>query len=79
MCLSQIQDFIAVAESGSIRAAARTRDVSAPALTKSIRQLEDELYVPAAHAHRARGLSHYGEAFLRRARLRPRPAGQLRR
>lgn len=46
MRLSQVQDFIAVAEHGSIRAGARARDVSAPALTKSIRQLEEELHVP---------------------------------
>jgi len=70
MRLSQIQDFIAVAEGGSIRAAARTRDVSAPALTKSIRQLEDELHVPLlTRTTRGVVLSHYGEAFLRRARL----------
>ncbi len=46
MRLSQLQDFIAVAESGSIRAGAKARDVSAPAITKSIRQLEEELHVP---------------------------------
>lgn len=70
MRLSQIQDFIAVAEGGSIRAAARTRDVSAPALTKSIRQLEDELHVPLlTRTTRGVVLSNYGEAFLRRARL----------
>jgi DNA-binding transcriptional LysR family regulator len=70
MRLSQIQDFIAVAEGGSIRAAARSRDVSAPALTKSIRQLEEELHVPLlTRTTRGVVLSHYGEAFLRRARL----------
>ncbi|MBP0619062.1 LysR family transcriptional regulator [Cupriavidus consociatus] len=70
MRLSQIQDFIAVAEGGSIRAASRTRDVSPPALTKSIRQLEDELHVPLlTRTTRGVVLSNYGEAFLRRARL----------
>ncbi|SCU83040.1 Transcriptional regulator, LysR-family [Cupriavidus necator] len=70
MRLSQVQDFIAVAEHGSIRAGARARDVSAPALTKSIRQLEEELHVPLlTRTTRGVVLSRFGEAFLRRARL----------
>lgn len=70
MRLSQVQDFIAVAECGSIRAAAKAREVSAPAITKSVRQLEDELHVPLlTRTTRGVVLSHYGEAFLRRARL----------
>ena len=70
MRLNQLQDFIAVAEHGSIRAGARARDVSAPALTKSIRQLEEELHVPLlTRTTRGVVLSRYGEAFLRRARL----------
>ncbi|WP_420995013.1 LysR family transcriptional regulator [Cupriavidus sp. 30B13] len=70
MRLSQLQDFIAVAEHGSIRAGARAREVSAPALTKSIRQLEEELHVPLlTRTTRGIVLSRYGEAFLVRARL----------
>ncbi|WP_179405286.1 LysR family transcriptional regulator [Burkholderia guangdongensis] len=70
MRLSQLQDFIAVADSGSIRAGAKARDVSAPAITKSIRLLEEELHVPLlTRTTRGVVLSHYGDAFLRRARL----------
>ena len=69
MRLSQIQDFIAVAEGGSIRAAARMREVSALALTRSIRQLEDELHVPLlTHTPRGMVLSHDGKVLLRVAR-----------
>ncbi len=45
MRLSQIRVFLAVVDSGSIRAAARSLGVSPPAVTKSLRQLEDELRV----------------------------------
>src|SRR5262245_28896923 len=43
MTLSQIRDFIAVVESGGIRAAARKLGVSQPAITRSVRSLEAEL------------------------------------
>jgi len=43
MTLSQIRDFIAVVESGGIRAAARKLGVSQPAITRSVRGLETEL------------------------------------
>jgi LysR family transcriptional regulator, regulator of abg operon len=43
MRLRQIEDFLAVAESGGIRAAARKRGVSQPAITKSMRRLEADL------------------------------------
>jgi len=43
MRLRQIQNFVAVVESGSIRAAARKLGVSQPAITKSVRGLEAEL------------------------------------
>jgi LysR family transcriptional regulator of abg operon len=70
MRLSQLQDFIAVAENGSIRAGAKARDVSASAITKSIRLLEEELHVPLlTRTTRGVVVSHYGEAFLLRARL----------
>src|SRR6266853_1563527 len=44
MRLSQIRFFLAVVDSGSIRAAARKLAVSSPAITKSLRQLEAELH-----------------------------------
>jgi DNA-binding transcriptional LysR family regulator len=44
MRLSQIRDFVAVVESGGIRAAARKLGVSQPAITRSVRSLEAELH-----------------------------------
>jgi LysR family transcriptional regulator, regulator of abg operon len=44
MRLSQIRDFVAVVESGGIRAAARKLGVSQPAVTRSVRALEAELH-----------------------------------
>ena len=46
MRLSQIRDFVAVVESGGIRAAARKLGVSQPAITRSVRSLEAELHAP---------------------------------
>src|SRR6185369_5202875 len=43
MRLSQLRDFLSILEAGSVRGAARRLDVSQPALTKSLRQLELEL------------------------------------
>lgn len=45
MRLTQIRVFLEIVESGSIRAAARKLQVSPPAITKSLRQLEEELHV----------------------------------
>ena len=70
MKLNQLRDFIAMAEHGSMRAAARSLGVSAPALAKSVAQLEAELQVPLL-LRSARGvvLSDYGSTLLERARL----------
>ena len=43
MRLTQIRDFLAVVEAGSINAAARKLGVSQPGLTKSLGSLEAEL------------------------------------
>ena len=69
MRLSQIRDYIAVVQNGSLRAAARTLGVSQPAVTKSIRQLEEELHVQLLQRN-ARGAvaTPAGKAFLARAR-----------
>ncbi len=70
MKLNQLRDFIAMAEHGSMRAAARALGVTAPALAKSVAQLEDELHVPLLQrSPRGVVLSDYGRALLERARL----------
>ena len=66
----QLNAFLAVAEHGSIRAAARVLFVSQPAVTRTVRELEAHLEVPLV----VRGpggieLTEYGKAFRVRARL----------
>jgi DNA-binding transcriptional LysR family regulator len=70
MRLNQIRDFIVTVEAGSLRAAARSVGVSQPALTKSLRQLENELGVQLLQCS-SRGVSptRSGHAFLTRARV----------
>jgi len=69
MRLTQIRDFLAVIDAGGIRSAARGLGLSQPALTKSIRQLEEE---PGAVliTRSVRGIqpTEIGRAFLARAR-----------
>ena len=67
--LTQLRDFLAVVEAGSLRAAARAVGVSQPAITKSIRRLEAELSVQLLQRN-ARGAvaTAAGKAFLSRAR-----------
>lgn len=69
MRLNQIRDFVSIVEAGSIRAAARAQGVSHPAMTKSLRQLEDELHVQLIRRS-TRGVvpTPSGRAFLGRAR-----------
>lgn len=67
--LTQVEEFVFIADTGSIRAAARARGVSQPAVTKNLRALEREL--GAALVQRtARGidLTPFGNLFLTRAR-----------
>lgn len=70
MRLKQLQEFIGVAEASSVRSAARQLGVTQPALSKSLRLLEEEFNV-RLFVRSARGvtLSPYGNAFLPRARL----------
>jgi LysR family transcriptional regulator, regulator of abg operon len=70
MRLSQIEHFVAVVQTGSLRAAAQATGVSQPAVTKSIRSLEAELHVRLLQRN-ARGASPkpVGKAFLARARV----------
>lgn len=70
MRLTQIHGFVAVAESGSIRAAARRLGVSQPAMTKSVHLLKEELQVRLFH-RTSRGAvpTRIGKVFLARARV----------
>lgn len=69
MKLNQVRDIIAVAERGSLRAAARFLGIAQPAITRSIRELERELGVQLLE-RQPKGvvLTPMGEIFLRRAR-----------
>lgn len=69
MKLNQIQTLIAIAETGSIRAAARKMGLTQPALSKNLKSLEDELGLSLLHRS-ARGVSltPYGQAVVTRGR-----------
>jgi len=68
--LTQIRDFLAVVDAGTIRAAARQLGVSQPTITKSLRSLEAELHVQLLRRS-VRGivLTPAGQAFHARARV----------
>ena len=68
MKLHHLRDLLAVVEKGSIRAAAKHLGLGQPALSRSLRDLEQELGVPLLE-RRARGavLTELGEMFARRA------------
>jgi DNA-binding transcriptional LysR family regulator len=70
MRLTQLRDFLAVAEHGGLRAAARSLSVAQPSLTKSIQALEKELGA-ALFQRTARGaiLTPAGAALQARAQL----------
>ncbi|AOE64117.1 LysR family transcriptional regulator [Pseudomonas corrugata] len=70
MTLRQIRHFIAVAETGSISAAAQAAFISQSTLTLAIQQLEQEIGVSLFNRH-AKGmtLTHQGHQFLRQAHL----------
>jgi LysR family transcriptional regulator, regulator of abg operon len=69
MRLNQVRDFVQIVEAGSIRAAARSLGVSHPAMTQSLRQLEDDLEVQLLRRG-TRGVvpTPAGRAFFERAR-----------
>jgi LysR family transcriptional regulator, regulator of abg operon len=69
MKLNQLRDAAAIAEHGSLRAAARALGLAQPALTRSVRELEHELGAPLFE-RRTKGmvLTPAGEAFVRRAK-----------
>jgi len=69
MRLTQIRDFLAIVDAGSIRAAARQLGLSQPALTKSVRQLEQEFGATlVTRSVRGAMPTDAGRAFLARAR-----------
>jgi DNA-binding transcriptional LysR family regulator len=70
MTLRQIRHFIAVAETGSISAAAQAVFISQSTLTLAIQQLEADIGVSLFNRH-AKGMSltHQGHQFLRQAHL----------
>lgn len=68
MRLSQIRDFVAVAEQGGLRRAARHLGLAQPAISRSIRDLEHELGAPLfERSSTGMALTPLGEAFLRRS------------
>jgi LysR family transcriptional regulator, regulator of abg operon len=70
MRLNQVRVFLTVVESGSIHAAARILEVSPPAITKSVRQLEEELHVRLLDRTRHGVVATpAGRTFLARARV----------
>lgn len=70
MKFSALRDFLAVADRGSLRAAARQLGNTQPAISRSIQELERELGT-ALFERRSTGvqLTTMGQVFLRRARL----------
>ena len=70
MRITQLRDFLAVVDAGSIRGAARALKLSQPALTRSIHQLETELHVRLLDRS-GRGVvpTSCGKALLARARM----------
>ncbi len=68
MKLSHLRAVLAVAEHGSLRAAGRRLGITQPAITRSIRDIEQELGVSLFERH-AKGvrLTEMGRAFARRA------------
>lgn len=70
MKMHQIRDFIAVANTGSLRSAARSLNLAQPTLSKSIRQLEEDLgAVLINRSAKGVSLTPSGAAFLVRAEL----------
>ena len=67
MKISQFRDLLAVAELGSLRGASRHLDVAQPAISRSIRDLEQELGVSLIDRH-AKGirLTDLGQVFVKR-------------
>lgn len=69
MKLQHLRALVAIAESGSVRAAARSVGLTQPALSKALQQLEEELSVSlVSRTSRGASLTPYGRAVVARAR-----------
>lgn len=69
MRLEQLRHLICVAEAGSLRKAAGTLGISQPTLTKSLRQLEEELSASVVHrTNHGVVLTAYGRIVIARGR-----------
>ena len=70
MRLAQIRAFLAIADTGSIRSAARALGISQPAMTKSVQQLEKELRTQLLQRTNSGAMpTRSGKVFLTRARV----------
>lgn len=66
--LTHLRDVVAAAELGSLRAASRHLGIAQPAISRSIREIENELGATLFQRHQQGiRLTAVGEAFLRRA------------
>lgn len=65
----QLKALVQVAESGSIRAAARVMNLCQSALTKSLRELEEEVGVELLRSYKGIEFTDAGHILLTRARL----------
>lgn len=65
-----MQALVLIEELGSIRAAAQSMNLTQPALTAAIQQLEAELKAPLlVRSKKGVTFTHFGQAFLRHAKL----------
>jgi LysR family transcriptional regulator, regulator of abg operon len=70
MKLNHVRDVLAIADQGSLRAAAQHLGMAQPALTRSIRELEHELNAALFERHaRGMALTPAGQAFVARMRV----------
>tara|TARA_R110000850_G_scaffold168543_1_gene293553 strand:+ start:72638 stop:73558 length:921 start_codon:yes stop_codon:yes gene_type:complete len=70
MKLQTLQALLCIEEVGSLRAAAKQLHISQPALSAAIQQLEQSLRAPLlVRSKRGVTLSHFGQAFIKHARL----------